>query len=254
MQRVQSQRVDYARALAHGTALLFLLAGAPLALAATGSIDSAHKYAWSNVGGYVNFAPSSSTVTVTDAALTGYAWAANDGWINLAPANGGVHNDGQGNLSGFAWDSSAGWFSFTGVTIDAFGRFHGVATGAGGNAISFDCSSCDVETDWRHPSASFSSQSRTLSSTSPNAAPQSPLVTLPSAVGPNGNAPGATSTGPFFAHVRTSSSTAHAATSVTATSTPAKKASPVSDWWHPFAIVAGAVLVVLIVIVVRFFL
>ena len=254
MQRVQRQRVDCARALAHGTALLFLLAGAPLALAATGIIDSAHKYAWSNVGGYVNFAPSSSTVTVSDAALTGYAWAANDGWISLSPLNGGVHNDGQGNLSGFAWDSSSGWFSFTGVTIDAFGRFHGVATGAGGNAISFDCSSCDVETDWRHPSASFSGQSRAISSTSPTAAPQNPVVTQPSAVGSNVNAPGGPSTGPILAHVGTTSSTAHVATSVTATSTRSKQASPVSNQWRPFVILAGAVLVVLIVILVRFFL
>jgi hypothetical protein len=170
MQRVRNQRIDLARLLARSTALLFLLVGTASAYASTtsGTVDSVHKYAWSNVGGYVNFAPSSSTVTVTDSALSGYVWSANDGWINLAPANGGVTNDGRGTLGGFAWDSAAGWVSFAGVTIDANGRFHGTATGAN-EAITFDCANCDVETDWRHASVG-PTHPRGSATVSPNAA------------------------------------------------------------------------------------
>ncbi|MFZ1075466.1 MAG: hypothetical protein WAN50_03780 [Minisyncoccia bacterium] len=120
-------------------------------------MDAANKYAWSNIGGWINFAPANSTVIVTDSAITGYAWSANDGWLNLSPAQGGVRNDGLGHLSGFAWDSATGWVSFNGVTIDSSGKFHGMATGANDYAINFDCSSCDVVTLWRpassHPSS-----------------------------------------------------------------------------------------------------
>lgn len=132
-------------------ALLFvLLAAAPLvALAATGTISSTNKYAWGNTAGYINFAPSQSTVTVSDTGLTGYAWSQNNGWINLAASQGGVTNTTSGTLGGFAWDSSAGWVSFTGVTIDTSGRFHGTATGANGYTINFDCTYCNVTTTWR---------------------------------------------------------------------------------------------------------
>jgi hypothetical protein len=126
---------------------LFFIAS-PLAHAATGTISATDKYAWGNDAGWVNFAPSEATVTVTDAGLSGYAWSSNDGWINLSPTNGGVTNT-NGTLGGFAWDTSAGWISFTGVTIDSTGAFHGEATGASGYAINFDCTNCDVQTTWR---------------------------------------------------------------------------------------------------------
>ncbi|MHB8660926.1 MAG: peptidoglycan-binding domain-containing protein [Minisyncoccota bacterium] len=145
---------------------------APLAHASTtsGTIDTTHKYAWSNVGGWVNFAVASTTgtsdqITVTDSTLTGYAWSANDGWINLAPAQGGVKNDGAGNLSGYAWDAGAGWVNFSGVKINSSGKFTGQATGGtvlgASYQINFDCANCDVETDWRPAS------SRTTTTTSP---------------------------------------------------------------------------------------
>ena len=70
--------------------ILFVFVAAPHALATSGTIDTAHKYAFSNVGGYVNFATANAVVTVTDSALSGYAWSANDGWINLSPAQGGT--------------------------------------------------------------------------------------------------------------------------------------------------------------------
>lgn len=122
-----------------------------------GTIDTTYKYAWSNVGGWVNFGATNGGITVTDTTLTGYAWSANDGWINLAPTQSGVTNDGAGNLSGFAWDQGAGWVNFSGVTINSSGKFTGTATGGTVNgasyAINFDCTNCDVRTDWR-PSSS----------------------------------------------------------------------------------------------------
>lgn len=110
-------------------------------------------YAFSNVGGYVNFGTTNGAAQVTDGSLSGYAWSANDGWITLAPTQSGVRNNGTGTLSGFAWDQTAGWIDFTGVTIDSDGRFRGTATGGTVNgasyAINFDCTNCNVRTDWR---------------------------------------------------------------------------------------------------------
>ncbi len=124
---------------------LFVLA--PL-VAYAGTISSSHQYAWSNDAGWVNFAPSQSTVTVSDSGLSGYAWSQNDGWINLSPSQSGVTNS-NGTLGGFAWDPLAGWVNFSGVTIDSSGKFHGEANGSNSYAINFDCANCDVETDWR---------------------------------------------------------------------------------------------------------
>ncbi|MHB1163489.1 MAG: hypothetical protein ACYCZZ_03145 [Minisyncoccota bacterium] len=165
MRRTRNKR-NNARVFARGLSLLLFLASAPLAYASqtSGTIDSAHKYAWSDVGGYVNFAPTNSTVSVTDTGLTGYAWSANTGWINLSPSHGGVTNTASGTLGGFAWDANEGWISFTGVTIDANGVFHGTATGASEN-IKFDCTNCSVQTDWRPSSA------RTTTTTTTTVAP-----------------------------------------------------------------------------------
>lgn len=129
--------------------LSLMLISAPYASASTGNIDATQKYAWSNKGGWVNFAPTNSGVTVTDTLVTGYAWSANHGWINFSPSSGGVQNDGSGTLSGYAWDSGAGWINFSGVTIDSSGRFNGQASGSDGYAINFDCTACDVVTSWR---------------------------------------------------------------------------------------------------------
>ncbi len=129
--------------------ILFLFLVPTALFAATGTIDSVNKYAWSNIAGWVNFAPSQSTITVTDTELTGYAWSANNGWMNLSPSGSGVLNDGNGNLSGSAWDETAGWISFDDVEINSAGLFTGQATGANGYVLSFDCTNCEVETDWR---------------------------------------------------------------------------------------------------------
>jgi hypothetical protein len=116
-----------------------------------GTIDAAHSYAWGENLGWVNFAASSSNVTVTDAGLTGFAWSQTYGWINLNPTHGGVMNDGQGNLSGYAWGQDMGWINFQGAAINSSGKFTGIIGDASSTAgrISFDCANCDVETDWR---------------------------------------------------------------------------------------------------------
>jgi hypothetical protein len=157
--QVPQRRNNSARVLARGAVLLFLFAGASFAHASAtnGTIDSAHKYAWGRVAGYVNFAPTDGGITITDSGITGYAWSANTGWINFDTTQSGVTNDSTGTLAGFAWDSGAGWVNFSGVTIDSSGLFHGLATGGTVNgasyAINFDCTSCDVRTDWRPASS-----------------------------------------------------------------------------------------------------
>ncbi len=108
-------------------------------------MTSPYYYAWSNNIGWINF----ENVTVTDSALSGYVWSQNSGWINLSPTQGGVSND-AGILSGYAWGESLGWINFTGVSIDtSTGKFSGRATGSLIGTLTFDCTNCDVRTDWR---------------------------------------------------------------------------------------------------------
>jgi hypothetical protein len=119
--------------------------------ATTGTIDATNKYAWSNNAGWINFGCDSCSVQITSSAVTGYAWSDNYGWINLNPTNGGVQNDGVGNLSGYAWGQNAGWIDFGGVTINSSGQFAGTATGDIIGTVNFSCTvtGCPVTTDWR---------------------------------------------------------------------------------------------------------
>jgi len=119
-----------------------------------GTILPAHTYAWGENIGWINFAASSSNVTVTDSGLTGFIWSQSYGWINLAPTTtvgAFVANDGHGNLSGYAWGQNTGWISFQGAVINNSGKFTGTIGTASTTMgrITFDCTSCDVETDWR---------------------------------------------------------------------------------------------------------
>ena len=115
-----------------------------------GTIIHPHIYAWSNAVGYINF----ENVTVSNSALSGYAWSANKGFIKFNPVQGGVFNNGAGDLSGFAWGEQLGWIDFNAVSIGSNGKFSGTASGDLAGTITFDCSNyCDVETDWR-PAAS----------------------------------------------------------------------------------------------------
>ena len=120
------------------------------AYVSAGTIVNPHQYAWSNNVGYINFA----STTVSDSALGGYAWSANKGFIKFNPAQGGVLNDGAGNLSGSAWGEGLGWIDFDGVSINgSTGKFSGTATGEVVGTITFDCHFCDVVTDWRQATA-----------------------------------------------------------------------------------------------------
>lgn len=128
--------------------LIFILGlTLPLAHVSAGTVLSSHKYAWSNNVGYINF----ESVIVNNNALSGYAWSTNKGLIKFNPAQGGVLNDGTGDLSGFAWGEQLGWIDFSNVSINGTtGKFSGTATGTLVGTITFDCPNyCDVQTDWR---------------------------------------------------------------------------------------------------------
>lgn len=155
-------------------ALILLLLVLPLFVSASttsGTIDPAHSYAWGENLGWVNFAASSSNVTVADAGLAGYVWTQNYGWINLNPSQGGVRNDGEGDLSGYAWGENVGWINFDGVVINNAGKFTGTIGSATGTAgrITFDCDNCAVGTDWRPQSV----RNGSYSDTTPPSVPQS---------------------------------------------------------------------------------
>jgi len=132
--------------------ILFITMGliAPISFifAATGTIDSTNKYAWSNNIGWINFGTSGGSVQVTDTAITGYAWSQNYGWINFNR----VVNTTSGVLSGYAWGENTGWINFSGVTINtSTGAFSGTATGDVVGTVNFSCTAagCPVTTTWR---------------------------------------------------------------------------------------------------------
>ncbi|MFA5128313.1 MAG: hypothetical protein WC457_04985 [Patescibacteria group bacterium] len=136
--------------------------GEPLAVFAStsdGTIDENYKYVWGENLGWINFACENCNVHVTDSVITGYAWSRQYGWIDLSPTNAGVTNDGAGNLGGYAWSGALGWINFSGVVIDASGKFTGIAgtTDTNVGQINFGCVYCDVRTDWRPVSTRGSS-------------------------------------------------------------------------------------------------
>lgn len=264
---------------------LFILLGiilfAPTGLfAASGTIEASHKYAWGNVAGYINFAPTNATITVTDSAVTGYAWSQNDGWINFQPTSGGVTNDGSGTLGGWAWDESRGWISFTGVVINQFGKFTGRATGSDGYAISFNCTYCDVVTSWRPipihmQSGGGGGSSSGGSSGSSNSQPAEPTDTpatqppLNPALEPSEPPPGSgagsygitesligtsAQTGDIYYETNpVSTSTVFATTSHSSTAASSTSDVPTSTrpWW-PWVAGGGALLLLLAFFVLRF--
>lgn len=257
------------RVLARGVFVLaFVFACAPFAHASTtnGTIDSSYKYAWGNVAGYVNFAPQYGNISVTDSTVTGYAWSANDGWINLSPSGSGVTNDSNGTLGGFAWDSSQGWISFSGVSINSSGKFTGQATGANGYILNFDCSSCNVQTDWR-PASSRTSGSHSSSGGSispilssndaptsptpaPNTAPTSPANTHGTQSG-NSTQTASSTTHP----TPTSGISSHNATSNHIATTTKSISSKIASFFHAAIIPVSIILLLVIAFFVfRFFL
>ncbi len=152
-------------------------------LVSAGTILSSYKYAWSNNAAYINF----ENVVVSDDQLSGFAWSANYGWIKFNPVQGGVVNDGTGNLSGSAWGEKLGWIDFDGVSINgSTGKFSGTATGALVGTINFDCPNyCDVRTDWRQATTPVASSGggsgggSGVSVSPPISVNNTPLVLLP---------------------------------------------------------------------------
>lgn len=144
---------------------LLILPQTIFASTSNGTIDSTNKYAKGLVNsvGTFNFGTTEGDVHVTDSTLTGYAWSNIYGWINLAPSGYGVVNDAEGNLSGYAWGQNIGWINFNPsssgvrVQINSSGDFTGYAWGQNVGWIIFNCatnstcsdSSFKVSTDWR---------------------------------------------------------------------------------------------------------
>jgi len=113
------------------------------------AIAATTGYAWSENLGWINFGTPGGNVQVTDSGLSGYAWSTNYGWINLNPVDSGVKNDSNGNLSGYAWGEQTGYIGFAGVVINSSGVFTGQANGTVTGLLNFNCTYCNVTTDWR---------------------------------------------------------------------------------------------------------
>lgn len=146
-----------------------------------------NSYVWGENIGWINFGTTNGNVHVTDTAVTGYAWSSTYGWINLSPTNNNVTNNCSGQLGGYAWSSSLGWIPFDGVTINASGRFTGMAGISGSTAgrINFDCTNCNVTTDWRQCSLRSTASSASSPTTSASTASSTTGLTC-SAAKPGG--------------------------------------------------------------------
>lgn len=135
------------------TCLLILGSAVPIAYASetSGTIVSSGNagYAWSPQAGWVNFGATNSNIQITDSGITGYAWNQNYGWINMNPTNGGVSVAASGALSGYAWNTNLGWINFSSVSINSSGKFTGQASGTIIGTLTFDCTNCNVTTDYR---------------------------------------------------------------------------------------------------------
>lgn len=133
--------------------LFFAIFLANPVFATTGIIDSHSNYAWSNLVGWINFAPLDNQrgyagLQISDEKIIGNAWSQALGWINFAPSNGGVLNNQQGKFSGNAFGENTGWIDFSGVSVNCEGRLSGKATGQTVGEINFDCQNCQVKTTW----------------------------------------------------------------------------------------------------------
>lgn len=133
--------------------IFFIFLGLFLAtkILASGNIDPQYKFAWGDEIGWLNFGCDFCNVFVSDSKITGFIWSENFGWINLAPENGGVRNDGRGNLSGYAWGENLGWISFNNVRINQDGFFEGEAVIERLGRINFNNPNFKIRTTWRPP-------------------------------------------------------------------------------------------------------
>lgn len=115
---------------------LLPLALAPAAIAQIAP-NSAHKHAWGENIGWLNFAdagfPAGAQAARLHATyLSGFVWSENAGWINLgdgipgasgqytnaAGSDAGInYNPATGLLSGYAWGENIGWINFSGGAL-----------------------------------------------------------------------------------------------------------------------------------------
>lgn len=128
--------------------------------AETGTIDSTYFKTKLDLDDSVIYwrTTNGESVVVSDTAITGEIWGSTVGWIILDPVDGGVVNDGNGNLSGTAWGSVTGWINFgpfsnnatQEVTILDDGSFDGYAWSQTFGWIIFDCDVANacLRTDW----------------------------------------------------------------------------------------------------------
>lgn len=120
------------------------------------NIKNESGLAWSESGGWLNFASDDGGVMVYDDYLAGYIWSEKLGWISLNCANTNscdfsnykIINDKEGTLSGYAWGENIGWINFKpdngGVKINSEGEFSGYAWGDSIGWLVFNCKSLDV--------------------------------------------------------------------------------------------------------------
>lgn len=164
---------------------ILIFSNTPSVLASTtdGTVP-ADSYAWGENLSWINFGLSTGNIHVTNTAITGYAWSQNYGWINFSPTNGGVTNNTSGTLGGNAWAAGlGGWIPFDGVTINSSGKFTGIAgiTGSDAGRINFDCTNCNITTDWRPsttPTSTPSTSTTTTTTTTTTAASATSLPTI----------------------------------------------------------------------------
>ncbi len=130
-----------------------------------GTISSVNKYAWSNQAGWVNFKTTNGDVKISDSGITGYVWNSNYGWINMSPTSSGVKIAPNGSMTGYAWGENIGWVNFSGVSINSSGKFVGSAVGKVIGTLTFDCSNCNVSTDYRPKNFRASTQTQSNSYT-----------------------------------------------------------------------------------------
>lgn len=189
---------------------ILIFSNTPSVLASTtdGTVP-ADSFAWGENLSWINFGLTTGNIHITNTAITGYAWSQNYGWINFSPTNGGVTNNTSGTLGGNAWAAGlGGWIPFDGVTINSSGRFTGIAgiTGTDAGRINFDCTNCNITTDWRPSGATPTSPPSTSTSTTTTTTTTStvsqilPTTTVPTlAAGPFTPLVGETFTAPSSA-------------------------------------------------------